>query len=334
MDRRDFIKKMGAGIMVGTGAAGESLSDTMIVNRDRMKTRPKARVAVLRDEKVRAKTGLSADRIHALLERAILAATGYKDIKIAMRSLAGPKDIVGIKLNCLAGRPLSPTKELTQAMTRLFSECNVSEGNLIFFERSQRDLIKGGFEVNVSGPGARFLGHDSPGCGYEPRPRISGQVGSCLSRIVTEKITVLINLGVLKDHNLSGISAGMKNLFGIIHNPNKYHDNNCDPYVADVSAFDVVRAKLRLVVIDALLAQCEGGPAYRPQYAWPFNGVLVSTDSVAVDRVGLQIIEAQRKKKGLHSLKAMKRHPQWLETASRLGLGECNHENIQIIEEA
>ena len=42
--------------------------------------------------------------------------------------------------------------------------------------------------------------------------------------------------GVVKDHDLAGVSAGLKNWYGVIHNPNKYHDSCCDPYVADVVA--------------------------------------------------------------------------------------------------
>ena len=62
----------------------------------------------------------------------------------------------------------------------------------------------------------------------------------------------VVSLPVLKDHNLAGVSLGMKNFFGAIHNPNKYHDNHCDPFVAEVFDVPLVRQKHRLTVIDAL----------------------------------------------------------------------------------
>ena len=39
---------------------------------------------------------------------------------------------------------------------------------------------------------------------------------------------------VLKDHDLAGVSLAMKNWYGVVHNPNKLHDDDCDPFVADL----------------------------------------------------------------------------------------------------
>ena len=119
----------------------------------------------------------------------------------------------------------------------------------------------------------------------------------------------------------------LKNMFGAIHNPNKYHSNAGDPYVADVNALAPIRQKVRLTICDALIAQYEGGPSYMPQWSWPFNGVLVASDPVALDTIGWQIIEAKRKEKGLPSLQAAKRAPSYIATAAdaqhRLGTNDA-----------
>src|SRR5208283_4390145 len=78
----------------------------------------------------------------------------------------------------------------------------------------------------------------------------------------------------------------LKNLFGAIHNPNKYHLNVGDPYVADVNMLPPIRQKVRLHICDATTAQYEGGPSYMPQWTWPCNSLLVSRDPVALDFVG------------------------------------------------
>ena len=65
----------------------------------------------------------------------------------------------------------------------------------------------------------------------------------------------------------------LKNLFGAIHNPNKYHLDVGDPYVADVYMLPPIRQKVRLTICDATTAQYEGGPSYMPQWTWPFNGL-------------------------------------------------------------
>ena len=46
------------------------------------------------------------------------------------------------------------------------------------------------------------------GGGYGSALETSGPVGSLISRILTDYATVLINVGVLKDHDLAGVSAG------------------------------------------------------------------------------------------------------------------------------
>jgi uncharacterized protein (DUF362 family) len=329
MKRRDFIKNVGAGLAIGGAALGgcKRESSQAAVSR---KGGP-ARVAVFRDDGVRKGEGFDSARVGKLLEKALKEALGSSDAAAGLRSILSGDDVVGIKLNCLAGRPLSPTKEVTDALTDILKQAGVSPENMFFFERGERDIRKGGFDVSRGGDGPRFIGNDSPGFNYEPQPEISGQVGSCLSRIVTGRIDAMINLGVLKDHNLAGLGAGMKNLFGIIHNPNKYHDDGCDPYVADVLAFPVVQKKLRLTILDALTAQCEGGPGYLPAHAFEFNGILASTDPVALDRVAWDLIDKQRKQKGLPSLQEAGRPPRWIATAHKRGLGEGDLKKIKVV---
>jgi hypothetical protein len=140
---------------------------------------------------------------------------------------------------------------------------------------------------------------------------------------------------VLKDHGIVGISGAMKNWYGIVHNPNKYHDNLGDPYIADLSCIPLVRDKMKLVISDALVALCHGGPAYKPQWAWNYNGIIAATDPVAHDYVSWQIIEKKRKEKGLPSLKEQEREPTWMATAAnkehKLGNNELSKiELVQI----
>ena len=78
--------------------------------------------------------------------------------------------------------------------------------------------------------------------GFERRIVSSGEVGSLWTNVLATRATALINVPVLKDHDLSGVGCGMKNMYGAIHNPNRYHDNNCNPYVADVNAHPFISA--------------------------------------------------------------------------------------------
>ncbi len=126
------------------------------------------------------------------------------------------------------------------------------------------------------------------------------------------------------------MSVCLKNWYGAIHNPNKHHDDGCNPYIAHLAAFPLIRDKVRLTVIDAMAPQCHGGPGRQPRWSWPYNAVLTSTDPVAIDAVGSSIIEARRKEVGLDSLAKEKREPRYIAEAAKLGLGEADLARIRV----
>ena len=162
--------------------------------------------------------------------------------------------------------------------------------------------------------GMLYLGNDTSG--YEDELSVFGSAGSLLSRTLTRRCDSIINLPVLKDHGIVGVTMALKNLFGAIHNPNKYHLKAGDPYVADINAMPEVRRKLGLTICDALTAQCEGGPSFMPQWGWEQKGLLVARDPVAHDLIGWQLIEQQRAVRGLATLKAAGREPRYIATAA------------------
>ncbi len=272
----------------------------------------------------------NAAEIARLLDDSVAAATGKSDARAAWASLFGKKDVVGIKVNCLAGRGLSSHPELVAAIVGGLAGAGVSKENIIVWDRLERELAGAGFSSRTIG-GARALGTDSRGAGYEDDIEFSGEIGSCFSRILSRLCTAIVNVPVLKDHDLSGVSLGMKNFYGAIHNPNKYHDNNCDPYIADLNAHPLIAKKLRLVVCDGLKGQYHGGPAFRPQWTWPAATLVVGTDPVAVDRIGLGLIEQKRDDVGMGSLKDVGREAKHIRTAAERGLGVGDIEKISRI---
>jgi uncharacterized protein (DUF362 family) len=259
----------------------------------------------------------------------IARAVGEETPVAAFRRLFSESDVVGLKLNCLAGRGLSPNTWLVRRMTAWLREAGVPARNIILWERSGRELGRAGFKVGQGPGGVRVVATEND---YDWTPREWGPGGSCFARLLVEDLTALINVGVLKDHDLAGVSVGMKNWYGVIHNPNKHHDENCAPFVAHLAAYPLIRDKLRLTVIDAVNAQCHGGPARSPRWRWPYRGVLASTDPVAVDAVGWAMIEERRKEKGLPTLAEEKRAPLWIANGASLGLGVADTGRIRVEE--
>jgi uncharacterized protein (DUF362 family) len=283
-------------------------------------------VARLRaDEGGRVDESEAAAAVGAVLK----AATGAENEIAAVRALFSPSDVVGVKLNCLGGRRLSPRPQVVFALVDRLVAGGVARRNIILFERSDRELDRAGFGISRDGDGPRCFGTEKD---WDRRPSVSGSIGSCYARVVSETCTALVGFGVVKDHDLAGVSASLKNWYGVIHNPNKYHDNQCDPYVADVVRHPLIRDKLRLTVLDGVTAQCHGGPAYRASEAFALGRVAASVDPVAADLWAWRVIDRERVRRGMPTLEAAGRPPRFIATAAGYGLGEGDPSQLVEVE--
>lgn len=177
------------------------------------------------------------------------------------------------------------------------------------------------------------MGTDTAGAGYPGEPLIHLNIGSLFSTIQSSLITASVSFAILKDHGMAGITAGMKNYFGVIHNPNKYHDDSCNPFVAELFDTSPIKGKHRLTILDALVVQYHRGPSYHARWAETCETLIFSTDPVAADSTGWQIVEKLRKEKSLPSLEEDNRLPLYIRTAERMRLGKANPADIQVIEE-
>jgi uncharacterized protein (DUF362 family) len=211
-------------------------------------------------------------------------------------------------------------------------EAGIKPGEIVIWDRDSEELERAGYRIETGNNRVRCFGTDR--VGYEQELSAWGNVGSCLSKILTQYGNVLINVPVLKDHDGAGVTIALKNMYGIIHNPNKYHPNGCNPYVADLNMLPEIRSRMRLTICDATTAMYEGGPGYKPEHSWNANALLVSTDPVALDHTGWQMIERKRAEKGLKTLKAEEREPSYIATAAdgEHRIGTNDPKKISIVE--
>lgn len=318
MNRRSFIRSLGAATAVG-------LIDAPC--RGGVEGRPPSRPATQGEVSVVRRPGLSLlDGVARAKEygRALSAAFSSLGDETLVRALDGRRT-VSMKLNCLAGRPLSPCPELVGALASLLRDAGARM--VVAWERSRRELARAGF----SGAGPSYSVVASDAVGYSRRLYEQGNVGSLVSNALLDS-DALVSVGVIKDHDLAGISSSLKNLYGLIHNPNKYHASNCDPFVAEVASLAPVKERLCLTVLDGAIAQCHGGPSYKPAWAWALDAIVVSVDPVAADVIAAEIISSQRALRGLPTLAEAGRPPSWIATAGRMGLGEHRRDAIRVHE--
>ena len=275
----------------------------------------KSKVVIAKDPLLRAGgANLDSRRLLKLLDHSMQTLYSTDSALEAWKKVVHPGEVVGLKVNCLAGRGMSTNVVLVECICERLKEAGIPQKNIVIWDRLSEDLESAGFGVVSRKDSTRCIGNDA--LGYEEDLAVFGNVGSRLSKTLTQVCDAVINLPVLKDHGIAGVTIALKNMFGAIHNPNKYHPNVGNPYVADVNMLPPIRRKLRLHICDATMAQYEGGPTFMPQWTWPCNGLLLATDPVALDSVGWRILERKRAEKGLKSLSVLNRAPIYIATAA------------------
>jgi hypothetical protein len=108
--------------------------------------------------------------------------------------------------------------------------------------------------------------------------------------------TALINVRPLRTHHWSGIGSLIKNYIMFDPRPANYHDNYCAD-LATLWNLPIVKGKTRLNILVLLTPLFHGiGPHhYDPKYTWKYNGLLVGTDPVALDSIGLHLLQRKRR---------------------------------------
>jgi uncharacterized protein (DUF362 family) len=279
--------------------------------------------------------GVPADqaKILRMFRRGFELLTGEQGERNAVRAIFRPDDRVGIKVNTIGGRAISTRPEVSLSLAALVSTNGPADKNVVIWDRTNRELRDAGYKLAAGANAFRVFGTDTDGAGYGQELVSHLNIGSLFSKIQTDFVTASISLAILKDHGMAGITAGMKNYFGAVHNPNKYHDFRCNPFVPEVFDSPPVRGKHKISILDCLLVQYHRGPSFHAQWAERYGGFVLSVDPVAADRVGWSLIERFRAAKGLPSLAEEGREPIYLATAEKMGLGRADLREIETVEE-
>jgi hypothetical protein len=109
------------------------------------------------------------------------------------------------------------------------------------------------------------------------------------------KATALINVRPLRTHHWSGVGTCLKNYIQFVPNRSDYHDEGCSP-LGKIWTYPIVQGKTRLNILCALTPQFYGRGAhfFDTRYVWPYRGLIVGTDPVAVDAVGAHLLQVKR----------------------------------------
>jgi len=145
---------------------------------------------------------------------------------------------------------------------------------------------------------------------------IEDEEKSFFSNIVTKEITKLINIAVLKHNEDSGVTWAAKNIaLGVTTNKVRFHIDYCATAIPMIMNNPYIKNKTVLHIGEA--AKISTVSVAGAQMAFD-NRIFFSQDPVAMDRIGIDILEAKRLEMGLESIRDIATH---VEACGRQGVG-------------
>ena len=316
---------------------------------------------------VRVKTGanpvgqkIDGARVRKEMSAGMAKLTGEKNLGKAWGKFVGPKDVVGIKVNPIGEAILSTKPEVVDAVIEGLLAAGVAKSNIVIWDRRLFQLEAAGFTA-ARFPGVRILGTEMKGPNgefYDDKGElwakdnidrealpyvadveqkydketlgymINEGKSSYFTKIVTETVTKIVNVPILKNAGATATCC-LKNLsYGALSNTSRLHKLWMKS-VAEPCAFPVLRDKVVLNIVDGLQACYDGGPGANPKFIYDANLLLFGTDPVAVDAVAHDIIVKERMARGTQQVDAKGRSA-FLEIAEGLGLGVADRGKIKI----
>ena len=299
---------------------------------------------------------------YKMLAEGMLLLSGEKELKNAWRQFVNPSEVIGLKVNPVAGKPLSTSHAVTKSIIKQLLEAGIPKENIVIWDRREMQLHETGFtEENY--PGIKIRGteqQDAEGGFYDKDGMLYGEKMidkdwyywadceqeydaytipymvnsgkySYFSKICTQEVDKIINVPILKNAG-STVTLCLKNLgYGSITNTGRLHKTLWSDTSAEVCAFPPLRDKVVLNIVDGLRGCYEGGPGANPQFIVNYNTMLIGTDPVAVDRIGYDIVIAKRIEEGVQEEESP-RGRKFMEMAAELKLGEADPEKITLLE--
>ena len=149
---------------------------------------------------------------------------------------------------------------------------------------------------------------------------------------VFKRATAYINVRPMRTHHWSGLGTCLKNMIMFVPQPSEYHGDACASLGA-IWRLPEIEGKVRLNVLVMLTPQFHGvGPhSFSPAFVWPYKGLLVGIDPVAVDATGARIIEAKRREH-FGEERPISPPPHHIQIAdTRYGLGVSDPARIDVV---
>jgi Domain of unknown function (DUF362) len=290
-----------------------------------------------------------------MVDRLVLAATQSSDLAKAWGTLVAPTDRVGIKVATEGGRYFSTHHGVVEAIVAGLEAAGIPREKVIVWDRESANLEAAGFIERKHGYQVRAI---DPPRGFDPKATVVAPMfgkliwGDLLFRgihdgvtnasvanqqinaeshfasILTHDVNKVISVATFSDDEGCGVAGAMYNMtLPNIDNNRRFLQPGGPSSIIDLYGGTEVRPKVVLQIMDGLVAQYAGGPAFNPNYAFNHRTIYASKDPVAVDATALRLLERWREEARLPPIGE---HGAWVQEGEVMGLGHFAEAAIEV----
>ncbi|MFQ3578054.1 MAG: DUF362 domain-containing protein [Verrucomicrobiia bacterium] len=257
------------------------------------------------------------NQVAQMVNLLVVRATESSSPEEAWRKLVSPTDTVGIKINAASGPLLGTRRAVVEAVARGVAQAGVPSSHIIVWDRARADLARAGFldrEGRSTSPHfqVRWVRSASD---YDGQSRLyASRTGrliwgdrefrsglaenisnfSHLPRFVTSELTAHIHLPAMVPAEGVGIVGAVAGLTaGAVDNWRRFFSGD-SLALAEMYLHPHIGPRVRLIIIDGLIAQYADGPDPRINDAAALGLLLGGFDPIALDQVALERIDGLR----------------------------------------
>lgn len=309
----------------------------------------RAKVVIVQDPNATDAFQPREGRVRLMVDRGITTLTGKDKVANAWLSLISIQDIVGIKVFSEPGPNSGTRPAVVAAIIQELLEAGLSPKQIIIWDKHQVDLRLAGYfdlakRFGVGVAGSAEAGYDE-NVFYDNALLGSlvwgdlefGKKGdgfgrkSFVSKLLTTRITKIINITPMMNHNEAGVFGNLYSLAsGSVDNFGRFEGDRdrLASAVPEIYALPALSDHVVLNITDALICQYEGEERSLLHYSAILNELRFSRDPVALDVLSLKELDHQRE---LAKASSVKKNPDLYTNAALLELGVADLKNIDII---
>ena len=252
-----------------------------------------------------------------MVDALVRTVTGSDSTRAAWRELAGTDGRVGIKVTTAGGKYFATRRGVVAAAIAGLKDAGVRE--VIVWDKSSAALRECGFTSQRFGCDVRGI---EPPRGWDRDASFQAPVlgkliwgdllfseklgrsednllssKSHLATILSKEVPRFINIAALSDEPGCGVAGALHSaVIGNLDNWRRFttHGEGGASAIADCYADPRLGGKCVLHILDALAVTYAGGPGPNPQNSAIHNTLYASRDPVALDSLGLRLLEKWR----------------------------------------